>query len=494
MTKLYQILVPCGRLMQRSPDVKIDLTVALDEIWNCLPDMALNQDIPTGRIALMDLIDPGGALHAYPGPILLLDRQNRIAAANPAGAGLSHNILTGEAASTLAMVEAARDGAPCTDKVIDAATGEITDLVALPAGDGEHVLLCGRDISLDQNLRDALVDSRQRCKDLVEVSSDFAWETDEAGKFAFVSPAGVLGLMPDQLIGRAATDFIPRIEGLDVISPFDTCQRLEEVEFQFTSADGSHATLGGAATPLFDPEGNWRGARGVCRDITEDRTRQEALGRIRDRERLLNFITRAIRNEVEPHAMLDAAATVIRRASSADGCMVVRRDAMADNKPVRGALSGDASDIINPELIDVTDDGDGKPTVEERDGLRLLSVAASYHRAVNGGLVLWRASDGPAWSEHEIDQITRVAPQIAIALQQVAAHLDLERLSSTDMLTGLYNRRSFVDLLTGRIEGEATCRANPARWLTWIWTISNRSMTSWAIRPAMTRWFGSRPC
>src|SRR3546814_1488318 len=53
-------------------------------------------------------------------------------------------------------------------------------------------LLLGRDVTLERSLRAALVESRQRYKDLVEISNDFAWETDGEGRFAFVSPRGAL--------------------------------------------------------------------------------------------------------------------------------------------------------------------------------------------------------------------------------------------------------------------------------------------------------------
>ena len=51
--------------------------------------------------------------------------------------------------------------------------------VALP---DNTVALFGRDVTLDINLRDALAESRQRFRDLVDISSDFAWETGTEGR------------------------------------------------------------------------------------------------------------------------------------------------------------------------------------------------------------------------------------------------------------------------------------------------------------------------
>ncbi len=61
---------------------------------------------------------------------------------------------------------------------------------------------------MERNLRTTLVESRQRYKDLVEISSDFSWEVDKDGKFIFVSPQGALGYKPDELIGREARDLV----------------------------------------------------------------------------------------------------------------------------------------------------------------------------------------------------------------------------------------------------------------------------------------------
>ncbi|HEY6335184.1 MAG TPA: hypothetical protein VI113_04790, partial [Alphaproteobacteria bacterium] len=61
---------------------------------------------------------------------------------------------------------------------------------------------------LEQRLRAALIESRQRYKDLVEISSDVAWETRTDGSFAFVSPRGALGYRAAELVDRPASGFL----------------------------------------------------------------------------------------------------------------------------------------------------------------------------------------------------------------------------------------------------------------------------------------------
>src|SRR5690606_29352081 len=148
------------------------------------------------------------------------------------------------------------------------------DMVVLPWASGTVALLLGRDVTLERSLRAALVDSRQRYKDLVEASSDFAWETDADGRFVFVSPRGALGYAAEELVGRRPEEFVIAAEGADPAFPFLAREPLGEVELRFRAASGSAAWLTAVCRPVFDAEGAWTGTRGLCRDVTEARNRE----------------------------------------------------------------------------------------------------------------------------------------------------------------------------------------------------------------------------
>jgi len=89
-----------------------------------------------------------------------------------------------------------------------ATTERAYDVVVLPWADSTVALVLGRDVTLERSLRAALVESRQRYKDLVEISNDFAWETDAEGRFVFVSPRGALGYPATELVGRPAAELL----------------------------------------------------------------------------------------------------------------------------------------------------------------------------------------------------------------------------------------------------------------------------------------------
>ena len=159
--------------------------------------------------AIKALLEDGQPLHRHPGPVLLIDRDRNVLAANVAGLAIAHGLTTATTPRVAALIEAAFADAsgPQGQRVSDENTGTTTDLTASPLDGGAHLLVIGADVSLDNNLRAALVESRQRYKDLVEISSDFTWETGESGTFVFVSPGGALGYTADELVGHEAAGF-----------------------------------------------------------------------------------------------------------------------------------------------------------------------------------------------------------------------------------------------------------------------------------------------
>ncbi|WP_404325784.1 hypothetical protein [Aerophototrophica crusticola] len=126
----------------------------------------------------------------WPGPALWLDAGGRVLQANTDAQGLAPGYdgwreeLGRWVASGGPLVEA-------THSVLLEPQWEapVVEFTAVPLADG-GVLCLGRNVTLERRLRNVLAESRQRYKDLVEISSDFAWEVGPDGLFAFVSPAG----------------------------------------------------------------------------------------------------------------------------------------------------------------------------------------------------------------------------------------------------------------------------------------------------------------
>lgn len=132
-----------------------------------------------------------------------------------------------------------------------------------------------------------------------------------------------MGYTADALIAADPASLITEFSG-GINIPFFTERRLENSEVWLKRADGRSACVVISAMPLLDQKGVWRGARGVCRDVTESREREATLSRVRNRERVLTRIVRSFRDEVNPENMLTSAAETLGRGLGAECCQIFR--------------------------------------------------------------------------------------------------------------------------------------------------------------------------
>ncbi len=410
------------------------------------------------RAAKTLLAGPGG-LAEYPGPAALIDIDGRVIAANRRADSIVKVLGLGNGREpSMFVVEAVLTGQVATETVVVtpeaackwAESGARIEITVLPVRPGETALVIGRNSSLEMALRDALVDSRRRYKELMEISSDFCWETDAAGKFTFVSPRGALGYSADELIGRRPAEFLAEPALTDGAHPFDAHDQLTEVDVWLRRRDGQVACLLATAMPVIGPDGGWRGARGMCRDVTDVRERDAVLARAQVRDRLLAYITRTVRDEIDPGKMLEIAATETAKALGAAACRIYRVTEDGELKPRAGWGKPARDDGREAHLV-AQAGAARKPVVTQHDGMEMLCIATFYRGDGNGALFLLRDADAGGWSADERLLAADVAIQLGVAIAQIDAHERLEALSRTDGLTGLLNRRAFTGELEARL-------------------------------------------
>jgi diguanylate cyclase (GGDEF)-like protein/PAS domain S-box-containing protein len=291
-----------------------------------------------------------------------------------------------------------------------------------------------RDITAERNLTSALVKSRQLFKDLVNCSADFAWETDPSGRLGFVSPRGALGYSARELQGRAARELLidPPEDGAP---PFTARVAVDDAEVWLRRADGEPACVLVSCLPLYDREDSYLGARGVARDVTEAKRRDAALAAARNREALIDGILDAARTEAEPARMLAAAAEIAAKALHAGDARILGRDEDT------GAWL-EAAHWRDGTLLEAATSPDA-----EASPARL--VAEIQHRGrVNGML---RIAAGHAFDDEARALFAGVAAQLGSPVEQLALYHQLDRLSRIDPLTGVHNRRAFLDTLASRL-------------------------------------------
>lgn len=407
----------------------------------------------------LSLFAPGGAFDKFPGPVAVAGRNGIVLTANAAAVAVVDLLRRGGSEELRTAINAALEGRaaqitplllPCEASERGATTA--FDMTILPWADGTAALLLGRDITLERSLRAALIESRQRFKELVEASCDFAWETDAKGRFVFLSAPAVLDHFKDDLIGRPAAALqadSDQGEG----SPFVARAPMHEIEIWARRRDGGAVALLVTALPLLNTEGEWCGARGMCRDITERHSHAAALADDRHRERLLAYVLGIVRDEMEPARMLRAAAGALVPALTATGAAIFQR--ARDGATLCAARAGMLPDeaLLDAALRRLAL---GEPDSESAEaGGVLLARPARHEGETLGYLCLWRAGETARWCDGDRALVDEIAGQIGIAICQLLRQEELEKLSSTDPLTGLLNRRAFLAALEAKLAGGA---------------------------------------
>jgi diguanylate cyclase (GGDEF)-like protein/PAS domain S-box-containing protein len=400
------------------------------------------------------IFSPGGSFEDYPGAVLLVGHNGIVLAANALGEPIGA-MLRGEGHGELhSAIRAALAGNTTqVNPLLLKSDGKFGvarsfDVVVLPWAHGAAALLLGRDVTLERSLRLALVESRQRYKDLVDLAADFAWECDCEGRFTYLSREVVLGYMADDLLGREARSVVLKGRSSGP-SPFAVEDKRMDTEVWLSAADGRSVCLAVTSVPLFDEEGRRQGARGICRDITTVRQHQTEMADARHREKLLAYVLQMVRDQLDPGAMLTGATDALLLAVGASGVAFYRLDS-EEGFDVQARAGEELPAEAERALLTSISSSD---EIElDRQGIKMLARLTKLQEKDNGLLALWRRGDGEPWREEERQLIAEAAREIAIAQERLTREQRLERLSEADSLTGLLNRRSFEAHLGSRLE------------------------------------------
>ena len=395
-----------------------------------------------------------GALDSYPGPAARTDPQGRVVAVNAiAGAFLAPGMPWCD-------VDSRGDATPQTGAITsfgDATDHLVIQWVAVPDGTGGQTLF-GMDATLDTSLRTALAESRQRFRDLAELSGDLAWETDADGRLTYVSVGPSLGHRPADLIGRSAESLLAA--AVDGVSPFAPDRTIRRVPVWLKTAAGGQVCMAVSARPVVDSEGRRCGARGIGEDITERQAREAHLARLHERDRLVGSMAAAMRTDPDPEAALAAAITQLGRAMSAAGATAVLMPAnkgslrlVGNARSLRGRPLNTATLLATATMAVRGNDMDRRSSA---DG-HVLTLPCGRHGEDHGLLTLWRPAAKPDFSDSDVDLAQAAAPQIAYGLSQVVGQALLRRQADHDPLTGLLNRAAMTKRLRARLETEAPC-------------------------------------
>jgi len=172
-----------------------------------------------------------------------------------------------------------------------------------------------RDITEQKEAEEALKESEERYRALVENANDVIYTVDTKGGIVYISPAieRISGYKAGELIGRNFLEFIHPDDQAERLSDFGATMqgRLQPSEFRLLDRDGSIRYVRTSSRPVVK-DGMVVGLSGVMTDITERREAEESL------ERSERYFRSLIENARDIIAVLDAEGDVTYESPSVE--------------------------------------------------------------------------------------------------------------------------------------------------------------------------------
>jgi two-component system, cell cycle sensor histidine kinase and response regulator CckA len=151
------------------------------------------------------------------------------------------------------------------------------------SGNVSGVLGVYMDITEYREAMEALRNSEEKFRAMVETSSDWIWETDMNSIYTYTSPniEKILGYKPEEIIGKSPFNLMihEEIEKIpDILKEtVNSVKPIIGLQHKNRHKDGSQIILETNGIPIFDKNGNLSGYRGIDRDITRRKNAEEAL-------------------------------------------------------------------------------------------------------------------------------------------------------------------------------------------------------------------------
>ncbi len=190
---------------------------------------------------------------------------------NPVAKVLRDGMIIGLANHTVLI---RKDG---TELPIDDSGAPIKDVDGRVMG----VVLVFRDITERRRAEEALRESEQKYRSIVETANEGIWIVDMERKTTYVNPkmAEMLGYEAHEMIGKSGLDFLDE-EGLALSNLNIEKRKLginDSYEYKLIRRDGSPLWTIVNAKPLFDTEGRFTGTMSMLTDITKRKQAEQEL-------------------------------------------------------------------------------------------------------------------------------------------------------------------------------------------------------------------------
>lgn len=149
--------------------------------------------------------------------------------------------------------------------------------------DGKPIRIIGaiHDITERRKAVQQIADSERKYRQIVETAQEGVWLIDENNYTIFVNKkmCEMLEYSQDEIIGRQNYVFKDESEKEDAVQLIERRKKgiSEQYETSYITKSGKHLWVFVSANPVFDDEGNYKGALGMLTDITQRKLQKELL-------------------------------------------------------------------------------------------------------------------------------------------------------------------------------------------------------------------------
>jgi diguanylate cyclase (GGDEF)-like protein len=392
-----------------------------------------------------------------PWPVLLIKSDGRIGYNNTAGAELAALISRGAPptlSQAIASAGAGRAGElrgltlPAEQAAEPHEGVRCFDIALLPWPETDVCLLQARETTFERRQQDLLRANKARTDALLSSLPDACvWETDGEGRFVYVSEQGFLGMDAGALTGLDPGTWA--VDPEEARRVFKAQSPVSETGLAFLSPEGRRFVHHIDARPTIDEAGHSRGTHGIARDVSALEECKTLLRRTRNRERLLHGLLRISRDQNEPQAILNTAARGLLPALDAQGASV--HQIVGDTFTTVAHAGTEVPEDAVMAALTRLESGEREVTSRAAE-TELLALATTHKGCRNGALCLWHRQNLDGWTEEERALAAELAAQIGLANDTLRREAEYRRLSETDSLTGLLNRRAFLLHLTQHLD------------------------------------------
>ncbi len=301
-------------------------------------------------------------------------------------------------------------------------------------------------------LRDALLDSRHRWRELVTLAADIAFETDASGRFVIVAPDPALGWAAATLLGQPADLLMADAGGAPAFNPFHPTELVRRRRAWLRRPDGGPVCIAFAVAPVLDEAGQIVGARGVGQNVTEQEEREAATAASLRRGEVLEHILWRMRKEVLAPRMMQAVLSSLAHATASEGLAVLDMIGDGQEPTVLHSFGRMAAGVVSTAKSLLDTGGDDPVDGIAEDGRLVLVCPTQTRFGEEAALALWRQPGDRNWDADEQVLASSAAAIVRVVLEHEAIQREMARQARTDPLTGLLNRRAFMEELSRRFD------------------------------------------